>query len=423
MSKASAAHQNDGAWTIASGTLSISGAGASFANLTGGTVQGAGIFRVVGVAFTNAGGINPGTAGTGILKIVGNYTQAAGSALNIELGGTTPGTQYDRLVDSAGTVSLNGALNVTLVNGFTPALGDTFTVLTFPSRAGTIPTLNGLLLGGGVRLDTLWTATSLRLVAVVLQTVHSGDITANETWTAAASPHIVSGYLKIVNGATLTIEDGATAKFDAGAGLQIGDTGLAQPGDLVMLGTPGSIHLTANTASPAPGFWRGLEVQKTSGPLTWRNVDIEYAGGTRPSVIDESCVLLVDPAASVDLDSVHIRQCIHAGIHHFAGNAHVHRSEIDTVTGAGIQSFAGVLRLDSTAIRGSGQLGLIFGNGSVDLASAVANKFVGNAAGSVQMFAHQLPGFGRQDSIAGNGSGGAGELNGQHIQPRSLFSH
>jgi len=409
LTKASAAHQNSGTWTIASGTLSLSGAGTSFANLAGGTVQGAGIFSLVGIPFSNAGGINPGTAGTGILKLVGNYTQAAGGALNIELGGTTPGTQYDRLVDSAGTVTLNGALSVTLVNGFTPALGDTFTVLTFPSRTGTIPALNGLLLGGGVQLDTLWTGTSLRLVAVALQTAHSGDITASETWSAVASPHIVSGYLKIVNGATLTIEDGATVKFDAGAGLQVGDTSLGQPGSLVMLGTPGSIHLTANTGSPAPGFWRGLEVQKTSGPLTWRNVDIEYAGGTRANLIDESCILLVDPAANVDLDSVHIRQCIHAGVHHFAGNVHIHRSEIDSVSGAGIQSFAGVLRLDSTAIRGSGQLGLIFGNGSVDLAGALANKFTGNAAGSVQMFARQLPGFGRQDSIAGNGLGGVGD--------------
>jgi YVTN family beta-propeller protein len=244
-------------------------------------------------------------------------------------------------------------------------------------------------------------------VLTILSAVHSADITASETWTAAASPHIVSGYLKILNGATLTIEDGATVKFDTGAGLQLGDSTptVGQAGSLVMLGTPGSIHLTANTASPVPGFWRGLEVQKANGPLTWRNVDIAYAGGTRPNLIDESCILLVDPAAVIDLDSVHIRQCIHAGVHHAAGTVHVHRSEIDSVTGAGIQSFAGTLQLDSTAIRGSGQMGLILGNGFVNLAGAVANKFTGNAGGSVQMFGRQLPGLGRQDSIAGNGLG------------------
>jgi len=39
--------------------------------------------------------------------------------LNIELGGTTAGTQYDRLRVS-GTATLASALNVTLANGFTP---------------------------------------------------------------------------------------------------------------------------------------------------------------------------------------------------------------------------------------------------------------------------------------------------------------
>jgi len=407
INKASAAHQNLGTLTIASGTLSFSGAGSAFTNETGGTITGSGTLNVGAISFFNDGDMKPGSP-LGTMTFTGAYKQSAPGALNIEIGGTTAGTQYDRLAVS-GSATLASALNVTLANGFTPALGDTFTVLTFASRTGTLPTLNGLLIGGGVQLDTLWGATSLRLVAISLSTTHASDITTNETWTAVTSPHIVSGYLKIVSGATLTIEDGATVKFDAGAGLQLGDTTTSGAGNLVMLGTPGGIHLTANTASPGPGFWRGLEIQKTSGPQTWRNVDIEYAGGTRPNLIDESCILLVDPAASVDLDSVHIRQCIHAGVHHFAGNLHVHRSEIDSVTGAGIQSFAGVLRVDSTSIRGSGQMGLLFGNGAVDLAGAVANKFTGNLGGSVQMFGHQLPGFGRQDSIAGNGSGTIGD--------------
>src|SRR5262249_3933010 len=157
---------------------------------------------------------------------------------------------------------------------------------------------------------------------------------------------------------------------------------------------------TANTATPAAGFWKGIEVQKTVTPLLWRNVDIEYAGGTRPSVIDESCILLADPGANIDLDSLHIRQCLHAAIHQLGGPARAHRSEIATVPGAGIQSFAGTLRVDTTAIRGSGQLGLVLGNGTVNLAGATADKFTGNAGGSVQLFARQLPGFGRQDSIS-----------------------
>src|SRR6266516_804825 len=82
---------------------------------------------------------------------------------------------------------------------------------------------------------------------------------------------------------------------------------------------------------------------------------------------------------------------------------------METVTAAWMKSFSWTLLRVPTATRGSGQLGLIFGNGSVDLAGAVANKFTGNAGGSVQLFGRQLPGFGRQDSIAGNGSGGIGD--------------
>ena len=407
LSKTSASHRNAGTLTLASGTLAVTGGSSSFANDTTGTIEGLGILNVTAVSFSNFGSVRPGLGGPGILSITGNYPAAATESLHIELGGTTPGSQYDQLAVS-GSAALSGALHVSLINGFTPALGDTFTVMTFASRTGGFGALNLPLLGGGLALDTVVTSTALQLIVVAPISAHVTDITADETW-AAVGTHVVTGYLRIRNGATLTIADGATVQFDSAAGLQVGDTALGEVGSLVMLGTPGSIHLTANTGSPVPGFWRGLEIQKTSGPQTWRNVDIEYAGGTRPNLIDESCILLVDAAAVIDLDSVHVRQCIHAGIHHFAGNVHVHRSEIDTVTGAGIQSFAGVLRLDSTAIRGSGQLGLIFGNGSVDLAGAVANKFIENAAGSVQMFGHQLPGFGRQDSIAGNGIGGVGD--------------
>ena len=289
--------------------------------------------------------------------------------------------------------------------------GKTFVWASTNPTVATVDTA-GLATAVAVGVDTI-TATADGVtgfaVVTVFNATHATDITANETWAAATSPHIVSGYLKIVNGATLTIEDGATVKFDAGAGLQVGDTALGQAGGLAMLGTPGSIRLTANTATPVPGSWTGIEVQKALAPILWRNVDIEYAGGPRSNPFNEACILLVDPAAVVELDSLHIRQCVHAGVHHFAGNLHMHRSRIDSVTGSGIHSdFAGVLRLDSTTIRGSGQEGLFVGTSAVDLASAVGNRFVGNALAGVHLLAHQLAGFGRQDSIIGNGFGPGG---------------
>ena len=43
-----------------------------------------------------------------------------------------------------GTAALAGALNVALVNGFMPALGASFTILTFGARSGDFNTENGL---------------------------------------------------------------------------------------------------------------------------------------------------------------------------------------------------------------------------------------------------------------------------------------
>ncbi len=62
----------------------------------------------------------PQTRVAGLLSISGKYTQTATGSLNVELGGTTAGSQYDELVVS-GTAMLGGTVNVSLINGFQPA--------------------------------------------------------------------------------------------------------------------------------------------------------------------------------------------------------------------------------------------------------------------------------------------------------------
>jgi YVTN family beta-propeller protein len=250
-------------------------------------------------------------------------------------------------------------------------------------------------------------------ITITAQTVHSADITANETWAAAGNPHIVTDTLKVRNGATLTIEDGAMVRFDAGAGLQVGDTTAGETGGLVMQGTPGSITLTANTGSPTPGFWRGIEVQRSLAVPAWTNVVIEWAGGTRPvrTPATESCVLIVnDQGAPLVMDSVTIRRCVHAAIHLFGGQLALHRSRVDSVTGSGIHvDVDGRLQMDSTRITGSGQEGLLVGSPTAGLSTTEFNTFIGNALASVRLHAPQLRGFKQQDSIAGNGLGGFGD--------------
>ncbi|HYK11096.1 MAG TPA: invasin domain 3-containing protein [Gemmatimonadales bacterium] len=239
-------------------------------------------------------------------------------------------------------------------------------------------------------------------------TVHTANILADSTWTTIASPHIVHGYLKIANGATLTIQPGAVVKFDTASGLQVGDTAAAQAGGLSLAGTAlQPITLTTDSNGVRPGFWTGVEVQRLLAPTSWTHVLMEGGGGTRLISPAEACLLHVNnTGAALTVDSLHVRDCQGAGINHWGGTLTVRRSEVDTVAGVGIQAInAGTLTLDSTAIRHAGQLGLVIGNPGPNgpfLANAAGNKFIGGSSDAMQIPAFALPHFGPQDSIAGN---------------------
>lgn len=116
-------------------------------NIQGGVLEGNG--TVTGNV-SNGGELRPGLS-PGMLTISGAYTQTANGRLSIELGGLTAGTQFDQLAIS-GAATLNGALHVSLINGFVPNVGDTFQVMTFATRTADFNTTSGLLLGGGIAL-------------------------------------------------------------------------------------------------------------------------------------------------------------------------------------------------------------------------------------------------------------------------------
>jgi hypothetical protein len=119
------------------GTLLINSnqnTGAGNVNVTGGVLGGGG--RVGGNVTNAAGGtVAPGTS-TGRLSVQGNYVQQPGSSLAIEIGGLSEGEQYD-VLNVTGTMTLSGGtLNVTLVNGFSPAVNNNFDILDFASLSG-----------------------------------------------------------------------------------------------------------------------------------------------------------------------------------------------------------------------------------------------------------------------------------------------
>ncbi|RXJ51456.1 T9SS type A sorting domain-containing protein [Gelidibacter gilvus] len=113
-----------------------------------------------GSNFANDGILSPGNTSkaTGTYNLNGmftNYTQTATGSLNIELGGTVAGDSYDQVIVKR-SATLGGTLNVTLINGFQPAIGDVFTVLHQGNGiAGSFATVNLPTLSSGTEWDAV----------------------------------------------------------------------------------------------------------------------------------------------------------------------------------------------------------------------------------------------------------------------------
>ena len=78
-----------------------------------------------------------GTA-SGVTMIYGNYTQASPANMQIDLGGTQPGTGYDQVTVS-NTANLGGTFTVHVINGFQATLNEQFTPLQFSGHVANFP--------------------------------------------------------------------------------------------------------------------------------------------------------------------------------------------------------------------------------------------------------------------------------------------
>lgn len=150
----------EGVLRVSNSTASATGTG--FVSVSNGATL-AGTGRIGG-PLQNNGSAAPG-ASAGTLTIQNTYTQGANGSLDVEIGGTAAGTQYDRLAVT-GTATLAGTLNVSLINGFIPALGNTFDVLTAGTRSGTFATVNVPTLPGSMSWEIQHLPTSVRLSVV-----------------------------------------------------------------------------------------------------------------------------------------------------------------------------------------------------------------------------------------------------------------
>ncbi|MFN2468821.1 MAG: hypothetical protein ABR521_11905 [Gaiellaceae bacterium] len=127
-------YTQSGGTTDVFGTLTASG---GQVQLNGGLLRGSGTVQPL---LVNAAEVRPGTS-PGTLSVTGSYTQTAAGTLRIEIAGTSPGTQYDRLAVS-GMATLAGTLSGVTSGGFTPTSGQMFQVVTFGSASGTFTTVN-----------------------------------------------------------------------------------------------------------------------------------------------------------------------------------------------------------------------------------------------------------------------------------------
>lgn len=146
--------------TRVDGSLTLSGSNPF--TVSGGTVQGAG--TIVGNLSNSAGVLSPGDS-PGKLTLTGNYTQGSAASMFIEIGGTGQGTTYD-LFAISGTATLGGTLNIGVVSGFKPVVGQTFDFLTYGSRTGTFASVFSL--DNNYRYDISYgaNAATLRVAAV-----------------------------------------------------------------------------------------------------------------------------------------------------------------------------------------------------------------------------------------------------------------
>jgi hypothetical protein len=180
--------------TVANGQMDVGAETVSIvgnASQTGGTVRlsvgtmrvklGSGTYLLDDGVFTGSGIINggldafgevsPGIA-LGTLGITGNGTLESSAQLTIQLGGATPGT-FD-LLAVGGNAIVGGQLRLSLVNGFLPTSGSTFTILTAGSVAGFFtnaipagPSNRGHLLFPGGEADVTYNSASVVLSNVV----------------------------------------------------------------------------------------------------------------------------------------------------------------------------------------------------------------------------------------------------------------
>jgi hypothetical protein len=306
-------------------------------NFSGGSPRfdNAGMFRKItatgtttfgsGFPFTN---YNVVEMQSGILLASGGYHSSAAARLHSTLGGYPAATGFGQLQVS-GTVNLNGALSVSLANGFYPTNLATFAVLTAGTRSGSFA--NFYYPSNEIALQATNTATAVLVVVTNLRPVITNliaatdlntplTITTNKLVKSAFDPDgdpltVIAAAATSTNGGTLalaggllsytpvsnyfgadrldfTISDGhnetigyvlVTVRAANTAGVNI--LGIVDNGNgtitVTFAGIPNRYYLTQSTtnlASPVPPNWVTLSTNQADSIGLWSYTDAVLPG-------------------------------------------------------------------------------------------------------------------------------------------------
>jgi len=173
----------------------------------------------------------------------------------------------------------------------------------------------------------------------VAGSLHSLDITTNQTWRAADNPHFVTKLLDVDGSAApvLTIEAGVQIRFRSGAGLAIADFAA---GSIRANGTAAApITMSADASNPSKGFWTGIWFSRRAGPSELHFVTMSHCGST--SAGTSACIELDANAPSqvpqLLVDNVTIQNSSTHGFNASLGAGFAAGSTHLTVTGSELE--------------------------------------------------------------------------------------